>query len=170
MKRVIQIGFHCCGTRSLAQLSRTSGYPAANWRVAGPNGKTNLALVMKNNLEAGRKPLHRIDHYAFLSDRECFEDGKIWSGFLHFCEIDACLAMWSADWDWHLADVRSYFAARSDDLVTFTIDTDSVDDLIAQLPHFALDSSAGDHIGKSNPKHVARNRAGLTLLSLNGRI
>ncbi|MFT7146099.1 MAG: hypothetical protein ACJASZ_000973 [Yoonia sp.] len=37
----------------------------------------NLARVMKNNLEAGRKPLHRINRYTFLSDLECFEDGKI---------------------------------------------------------------------------------------------
>jgi len=203
LKRVVQIGFHRCGTRSLAQLFRKSGYTAAHWRVAGPKGKMNLARVMKNNLEAGRKPLHRIDHYAFLSDLECFEEGKIWSGFLHFREIDAaypgtkfllntrekenwlqsrlhhrryaqrfiaahnlsgidaCLAMWSADWDRHLADVRSYFSDRPDDLITFNIDDDGIDDLIAQLPDFTLDRIAWGHIGQSNPEHVARNRAAL---------
>ncbi|MFT7146641.1 MAG: hypothetical protein ACJASZ_001519 [Yoonia sp.] len=65
MKRVIQIGFHRCGTRSLAQLFRKSGYTAAHLWVAGLKGKMNLARVMKNNLEAGRKPLHRIDRYTF---------------------------------------------------------------------------------------------------------
>lgn len=203
MQRVIQIGFHRCGTRSLAQLFRKSGYLAAHWRVAGPKGKINLARVMKNNLAAGRKPLHRIDDYAFLSDLECFEGGKIWSGFLHFREIDAaypgtkfllnvrnkddwlqsrlhhrryaqrfiaahnlsgitsCLEMWSADWDRHLADVRRYFADRPSDLVTFNIDTDDISDLIAQLPEFKLNPDAWDHIGKSIPEHVARNRAAL---------
>ncbi|MFT6945250.1 MAG: hypothetical protein ACJASZ_000975 [Yoonia sp.] len=75
--------------------------------------------------------------------------------------IDTCLAMWFADWDRHLADVRSYIADRPDDLVSFNIDKDSIDDLIAQLSDFALNRCAWNHIGKSNPEHVAHNRAAL---------
>lgn len=204
MKRVIQIGFHRCGTRSLAQLFERSGYPAAHWRVQRKNGKMNLARAMKKNIEAGRKCLYRIERYAFLSDMEFYDDdGKIWSGFKLFRVIDAeypdtkfllntrnkdewlqsrlhhrryaqkfiaahdltgideCLQIWSIDWDTHLADVRAYFADRPDDLVQFNIDTDGVHDLIAQLPDFRLDPGAWDHIGKSDPGHVARNRAAL---------
>jgi hypothetical protein len=203
MKRVVQIGFHRCGTRSLAKLFADSGYEAAHWRVQRKNGKMNLARMLKKNIEAGCKPLHRLERYAFLSDLECLEDGKIWSGFLRFREIDAaypgtqfllntrdkadwlqsrlthrnyaqkfiaarglsgideCLAVWSADWDRHLADVRDYFRDRPADLVEFNIDTDSIDTLIAQLPAFDLDPTAWDHIGKSNPENVARSRAAL---------
>lgn len=203
MKRVVQIGFHRCGTRSLARLFAQSGYEAAHWRVQRKNGKLNLARTMKKNIAAGRKPLHRMERYAFLSDLECFDDGQIWSGFLRFREIDAAypdtqfllntrdkegwlqsrlthrqyaqkviaarglsgidslLQVWSDDWDRHLADVRHYFRDREHDLVEFNIDTDGINDLIVQLPDFALDAAHWDHIGKSNPDNVARNRAAL---------
>lgn len=203
-QRVVQIGFHRCGTRSLAQLFAKSGHASAHWRVKRKQGKIVLARMMKKNIDAGRKCLHRMERYAFLSDLEFFdEDGTIWSGFKQFRiidddypntkfllntrdkndwlqsrlhhrnyaqkfiaahalpDIDACLAMWSAEWDAHLADVRAYFADRPDDLIQFDIDTDSVDTLIAQLPAFKLDRAAWDHVGQSKPDNIARNRAAL---------
>ncbi len=203
MKRVVQIGFHRCGTRSLAKLFRQSGYSAAHWRVDRKKGQSNLARMMKKNLDTGRKPLHRFERFVFLSDMECFEDGKIWSGFLRFREIDAaypgtkfllntrnkddwlvsrlhhrryaqrfieahglsgteeCLSVWSQDWDRHLADVRGYFTQRPDDLVAFNIDTDTVHDLIVQLPDFDLKAGAWDHLGQTLPENAARNRDAL---------
>jgi hypothetical protein len=166
-------------------------------------GKSNLARMMKKNLDTGRKPLHRFERFTFVSDLECYEDGKIWSGFLHFREIDAaypdttfllntrnkadwlqsrlhhrryaerfiqahglsgidaCLAIWSQDWDRHLADVRQYFADRPADLVEFNIDTDTVHDLIARLPGYDLDAAAWDHLGQTDPENAVQKRAAL---------
>lgn len=187
----------------MAKLFAASGYDAAHWRVQRKSGKMNLARMMKKNIEAGRKPLHRLERYAFLSDLECFEDGKIWSGFLRFREIDTaypgtkfllntrdkgdwlqsrlthrnyaqkfiaahglsgvedCLAVWSDDWDRHLADVREYFRDRPLDLIEFNIDTDSIGDLIGQLPDFDLDAQAWTRTGETKPENARRNRAAL---------
>lgn len=87
--RVVQIGFHRCGTRALTHLFTSSGYEAAHWRVRRKAGYLNLARTMKKNIAAGRPPLTRIERYTFLSDLECIDDGVVWSGFKQFRLIDA---------------------------------------------------------------------------------
>ena len=87
--RIIQIGFHRCGTRALAHLFAASGYDAVHWRVKRKNGFLNLARTLKKNIEAGEPPLKRMERYHFLSDLECRIDGQSWYGFKRFREIDA---------------------------------------------------------------------------------
>jgi hypothetical protein len=75
--------------------------------------------------------------------------------------VDDCLAIWSNDWDRHLEDVRNYFKDRPNDLVEFNIDTDDVQELIAQLPEFNLDPAAWMRTGATKPENATRNRAAL---------
>ncbi len=89
INRVVQIGFHRCGTRALTHLFARSGYRAAHWRIKREAGFLNLARMMRKNIAAGVPPFRGFEDYSFLSDLECWDEGLVWSGFKQFRVIDA---------------------------------------------------------------------------------
>lgn len=63
-------------------------------------------------------------------------------------------AIWRAEWDAHLAAVRSFMADRPEQLVEFHIDTDSVEHLIARLPAYGLHAEHFHDIGRSRGRRL----------------
>ncbi|MEB3361305.1 MAG: sulfotransferase [Synechococcaceae cyanobacterium] len=58
-------------------------------------------------------------------------------------------AIWRAEWDAHLAAVRSFMADRPEQFVQFNIDTDPIETLIARLPAYGLRPEHFGDIGRS---------------------
>lgn len=80
LPRVVQIGFHKCGTRSLEQLFRGAGHRVVKYKLRHPFRRSrNAALLIRENLRAGRKVFAGMENYTFYADliyqteRESFE-------------------------------------------------------------------------------------------------
>jgi hypothetical protein len=66
---VVQIGFHKCGTRSLEQLFRGAGHPVVKYKLRRPLRRSrNAGLLMRQNLEAGRKIFAGMEDHVFYAD------------------------------------------------------------------------------------------------------
>lgn len=72
---------------------------------------------------------------------------------------EALTAIWSREWDEHLAAVRAYFADKPGRLVEFNIETDEPRKLVEAFPGYGLDEG---HWGKrnANPRISAGADAG----------
>lgn len=57
------------------------------------------------------------------------------------------LAIWSREWDAHLADARAYFADKPGQLVEFNIETDDPQKLVDAFPEYGL---SAENWGKRN--------------------
>ena len=69
LPRVVQIGFHKCGTRSLEQLFRGAGHPVVKYKLRRPLRRgRNAGLLMRQNLEAGRKIFAGMEDHVFYAD------------------------------------------------------------------------------------------------------
>jgi hypothetical protein len=69
LPRVVQIGFHKCGTRSLEQLFRGAGHPVVKYKLRRPLRRSrNAGLLMRQNLEAGRKIFAGMEDHIFYAD------------------------------------------------------------------------------------------------------
>jgi hypothetical protein len=69
LPRVVQIGFHKCGTRSLEQLFRGAGHPVVKYKLRRPLRRSrNAGLIMRQNLEAGRKIFAGMEDHVFYGD------------------------------------------------------------------------------------------------------
>jgi hypothetical protein len=69
LPRVVQIGFHKCGTRSLEQLFRGAGHPVVKYKLRRPLRRSrNAGLLMRQNLEAGRKIFAGMEDHVFYAD------------------------------------------------------------------------------------------------------
>jgi len=69
LPRVVQIGFHKCGTRSLEQLFRGAGHPVVKYKLRRPFRRSrNAGLLMRQNLEAGRKIFAGMEDHVFYAD------------------------------------------------------------------------------------------------------
>lgn len=69
LPRVVQIGFNKCGTRSLGQMFKCAGHPVVQHKLRRPFRRgRNAALLMRNNLQAGRKIFADMDHFIFYGD------------------------------------------------------------------------------------------------------
>jgi hypothetical protein len=66
---VVQIGFHKCGTRSLEQLFRGAGHPVVKFKLRTLFRRSrNAGLLMRQNLQAGRKILAEMEDHVFYAD------------------------------------------------------------------------------------------------------
>lgn len=68
--------------------------------------------------------------------------------------LDELCMVWCAEWDYHLAAVRSFMADRSAQLVEFNIDSDPIERLISRLPAYGLQSSQYGDIGRSRGRQL----------------
>jgi hypothetical protein len=68
-------------------------------------------------------------------------------------EEELC-AIWRAEWDAHLAAVRSFMADRPQQLVEFHIDRDPIEALIARLPAYGLRPEHYGDIGRSRGRRL----------------
>jgi hypothetical protein len=88
LPRVVQIGFHKCGTRSFQRLFEGAGHKVVQHKLRTPlRPSRNAALRMRENLRAGRKIFAGMEHYTFYAgliyqtEADCFEPIR------HFREI-----------------------------------------------------------------------------------
>ncbi|NGP53502.1 hypothetical protein [Thioalkalivibrio sp. XN8] len=69
LPRVVQIGYHKCGTRSLEQLFRGAGHPVVKYKLRRPFRRSrNAGLLMRENLEAGRRIFAGMEGHVFYAD------------------------------------------------------------------------------------------------------
>lgn len=69
LPRVVQIGFHKCGTRSLEQLFRGAGHRVVKYKLRRPFRRSrNAALLIRENLTTGRKAFAGMENYTFYAD------------------------------------------------------------------------------------------------------
>ena len=69
LPRVVQIGFHKCGTRSLEQLFRGAGHPVVKYKLRRTLRRSrNAGLIMRQNLAAGRKIFACMEDHVFYGD------------------------------------------------------------------------------------------------------
>jgi hypothetical protein len=69
LPRVVQIGFNKCGTRSLEQLFQGAGHRVVKYKLRRPFRRSrNAGLVMRENLEAGRKIFAGMEDFTFYGD------------------------------------------------------------------------------------------------------
>ncbi len=77
--RIFQIGFSRCGTTSIAAFLNRCGIPCVH------HDKGRLALRMRANLAAGRRPLEGYDErYRAFADMQFRAPDDHFDGFLHF--------------------------------------------------------------------------------------
>ena len=88
LPRVVQIGFHKCGTRSLEQLFRGAGHPVVKYRLRRPFRRSrNAALLMQQNLAAGRKIFAGMEDHVFYADLIYQTERDSFEPIRHFREI-----------------------------------------------------------------------------------
>lgn len=69
LPRVVQIGFHKCGSRSLEQLFRGAGHRVVKYKLRQPFRRSrNAALLIRENLRAGRKVFAGFENFTFYAD------------------------------------------------------------------------------------------------------
>jgi hypothetical protein len=80
LPRVVQIGFHKCGTRSFQQLFERAGHNVVQHKLRRPFRRSrNAALLIRENLRAGRKVFAGMEDYTFYAgliyqtEKESFE-------------------------------------------------------------------------------------------------
>lgn len=87
LPRVALIGFNKCATRSFANLFEAAGHGSVHHKIRRVFKTTNIAKLIKENLDNQRKFFSGIEDYTFYGDmiyqseQECFE------AYLHFREI-----------------------------------------------------------------------------------
>jgi hypothetical protein len=69
--RIVQIGFNRAGTSSLSDFLRRAGFTCVDHMFAsGPYKGQSVAVLIKNNITAGRKPLAGLDAFQAFTDME----------------------------------------------------------------------------------------------------
>lgn len=88
LPRVVQIGFHKCGTRSLEQLFRGAGHPVVKYKLRRPWRRSrNAGLLMRQNLAAGRKIFAGMEDHIFYGDLIYQTESDSFEPIRHFREI-----------------------------------------------------------------------------------
>ena len=88
LPRVVQIGFHKCGTRSLERLFRGAGHRVVKFKVRRPLRRSrNAALLIRENLRAGRKAFAGLEDFTFYADLIYQSDDDAFEPIRHFREI-----------------------------------------------------------------------------------
>jgi hypothetical protein len=69
LPRVVQIGFHKCGTRSLERLFQGAGHRIVKYKLRRPFRRSrNAGLLIRENLKAGRKVFAGMEDHTFYAD------------------------------------------------------------------------------------------------------
>ncbi|WP_288132796.1 sulfotransferase [Microbulbifer sp.] len=88
LPRVIQIGFHKCGTRSLESLFRHAGHPVLKYKFRRPLRRSrNAAYLMRENLNAGRKIFAGLENYTLYADLIYQTESDSFEPIRHFREM-----------------------------------------------------------------------------------
>lgn len=88
LPRVVQIGFHKCGTRSLERLFRQAGHRVVKFKLRRPFRRSrNAALLIRQNLEAGRKAFAGMEDFTFYADLIYQTEQDAFEPIRHFREI-----------------------------------------------------------------------------------
>jgi len=88
LPRVVQIGFHKCGTRSLEQLFRGAGHRVVKFKLRRPFRRSrNAALLIRENLAAGRKAFAGFEDFTFYADLIYQSDDDAFEPIRYFREI-----------------------------------------------------------------------------------
>ncbi len=88
LPRVVQVGFNKCATRSLTHLFQGSGHQSVHHKFKRALGKSrNIALMMRDNRDAGRKFLHGFDQYTFYADLMSQTRHETYEAFKEFRRI-----------------------------------------------------------------------------------
>lgn len=88
LPRVVLVGFNKCATRSFARLFEGAGHPSLHhkWRRPLRRSRT-VARMMRENLAAGRRVFHGIEHFTFYSDLVYVTDSVAFEGNSVYREI-----------------------------------------------------------------------------------
>ncbi|MEM6820968.1 MAG: sulfotransferase [Verrucomicrobiota bacterium] len=90
MRKIIQIGFNKCGTRSLYHFFMRNGIPSVHF-MNGIDGKQiergTVARSMMENLTTAKAPFHGHEEYAFYSDLTTPAFMGLFEGHFFFREI-----------------------------------------------------------------------------------
>jgi len=88
LPRVVQIGFHKCGTRSLEQLFRGAGHRVVKFKLRRPFRRSrNAALLIRENLAEGRKAFAGFEDFTFYADLIYQSDDDAFEPIRYFREI-----------------------------------------------------------------------------------
>lgn len=88
LPRVVQIGFHKCGTRSLERLFRGAGHRVVKFKVRRPFCRSRIAaLLIRENLRASRKAFAGLEDFTFYADLIYQSDDDAFEPIRHFREI-----------------------------------------------------------------------------------
>lgn len=88
LPKVVQVGFHKCGTRSLGLLFQRAGHPVVHGKIrARWRPSRNAALQMRRNLAAGRKVFAGLEGFTFYADLLYQTKRDSFEGFRRFREI-----------------------------------------------------------------------------------
>ncbi|MFU8821692.1 MAG: glycosyltransferase family 4 protein [Gammaproteobacteria bacterium] len=88
LPRVVQIGFHKCGTRSLEQLFRGADHRVVKFKVRRRFRRSRIAaLLIRDNLQAGRKAFTGFEDFTFYADLIYQSDDDAFEPIRHFREI-----------------------------------------------------------------------------------
>jgi len=86
--RVVQVGFNKCATRSLTNLFAGSGHGSAHHKFKHPLKKSkNIALMIRDNRDAGRKMFDGFDQYVFYADLVSQTKSETYEAFKDFRRI-----------------------------------------------------------------------------------
>lgn len=83
--KVLLVGFNRCGTRALAQLFERSGHPAVHHKIKRPlRPSINVALMIRDNIRAGRPMLSGLTQYRFFADLMWQGDSDAFDAFREY--------------------------------------------------------------------------------------
>jgi hypothetical protein len=88
LPRVVQIGFHKCGTRSFQRLFEGAGHKVVQHKLRAPlRPSRNAALQMRENLRAGRRIFAGMEHHTFYAGLIYQTEAESFEPIRHFREI-----------------------------------------------------------------------------------
>lgn len=83
MRRIFQIGFNKCGTRSISAFLTANGIPTVHFK------RGNLARALANNLKNGYAPLNGIDQWVGYTDMQMVSSSSVVEGCRFFRQLAA---------------------------------------------------------------------------------
>jgi hypothetical protein len=88
LPRVVQIGFHKCGTRSFQRLFEGAGHRVVQHKLRRPlRPSRNAALLIRENLRAGRRIFAGMEQFTFYAGLIYQTENESFEPIRHFREI-----------------------------------------------------------------------------------
>ncbi len=82
-RRIFQVGFNKCGTRSISAFLDNNGIPTVHFK------RGNLARALANNLKYGYAPLNGIDRWVGYTDMQMVSGSRVIEGCRYFRQLAA---------------------------------------------------------------------------------